>query len=173
MKKTEHKANGLTFLSKVIAEPCKAPEKLKKKQKHGSKGLWQRIKSWLIGYTVDDINRLKEAGIQVVEASAAEKKADAFRKVAEAQKIHAESEGIRIENEIRRQLVGLKLEDNSISEDRQPKNKIQYQMDDSILENNNITKVRQSKAENRVLQAINEIKLNGGQVYFDKHQIET
>ncbi|RJQ58928.1 MAG: hypothetical protein C4530_09905 [Desulfobacteraceae bacterium] len=166
MKEIDHTPDGCTYLPQINAEPCEVPERLERNQKQGSKGLWQRILSWIYNYTVDDLNRLKEAGIQIVEADASQKRAEALRKLEEAQKIHAETERIRIENEIKRQSASLKLEDNRITEEKANQN------EDSNFTINNFKEKNKSLAQIRVLKAIKEIENNGGQVIFDKRQFE-
>lgn len=53
--------------------------------------IWNAVR----GYTAEDVSRLKEGGIQIVEGKGRLPNAEAAVKVAEAAKLHAEAEEIR------------------------------------------------------------------------------
>ncbi len=122
---------------------------------HYKEGLAKEVKvSWLnrlIGFlkgqTLDDIRRLKEAGIQMVEAKAMGEMANAKHKLAQADKEFALADKIRISNE-------------------ETINKQFNKTPDDILK-------AQSTAIDALEKSITNIRSKGGQVLFDSQQIQS
>ena len=104
------------------------------------------------GYTIEDAQRLKEAGVLMVEGKAGEQIGKARKLDAEAAKLYAETEEIYQENaikELQQKKDGLDLEEKRVA----------------LLE-------RQAAAMERLEKSISVIKMKGGAAFVDGTQID-
>lgn len=104
------------------------------------------------GQAFDDVNRLKEAGVKIVEAEAA-------HKMATARKVEAEAHAIYVEAEIKRERFL-----------QEPVAKKPVEVD-SVEFNETDDTNKEEEAMQRLLAAARAIKSMGGQVMFDSAQI--
>lgn len=93
-------------------------------------------------YTASDIDRLKEAGVALVEAKTAAKEAEAFEKIAKAAELHASAELKKAQS------AATKLD-----------------AEGNLL-------VKRAEAMERAANAFSKIKQNGGDIAFDSEQLK-
>jgi hypothetical protein len=108
----------------------------------------RRFVTWIQGYTVDDINRLKEGGVQLVEGKGQTAIAEAKAKIGEAAEHHAKAEHeLAQANKANAEAYAIRKKAEG----------------DYLRE--------QSEAFIRVQEAISRIKQQGGTVAFDEKQL--
>jgi hypothetical protein len=127
-----------------------APSRSPRSQQHPKSFFYFVAYFWrlLKGYTANDIDRLKEAGVRLVEGKAEKEHAEATAKIATAAREHGEAERARAEAEkLRAEADLLRAKSDA----------------DSLLS--------QVEAFERVETAISKIKQRGGDVAFSKAEI--
>ncbi len=139
---------------------------LEARQEEASIGFLWRIWYGIRGYALDDVNRLREAGVSMVEGQAEEKHAQNRKTDAEATKIYMEAEVLRqkaarerLEAEAEKaelEYARLELEEQALAIEQERA---------AALE-------RQAEAFERLRQAVSAIKAKGGDVLFDGERIE-
>lgn len=127
-----------------------APATSRQPQQHPKSFFYFVAYCWrlLRGYTANDIDRLKEAGVRQVEAKAEKEHAEATAKIGTAAREHAEAERARAEAE------KLRAEARALRSKSEVENLL-----------------AQVEAFERVETAISRIKQRGGDVAFSKAEI--
>jgi len=136
--------------------PAPVPQHLEAQQEKATRAWHIQLWQWLRGYTGEDINRLKEAGVRRVEADADAKAAEARQKISEAERNFAERERIKQEALLKQAEAA-----KAIAEANKT--------------NAEAMKIRMEAIVNAVEQlsaAASRIRQNGGDVFLDKDQLK-
>lgn len=150
-------------LVKRRLEAANVPPKFKAQQQRSTFGLVGRLLKAIRGYTIDDIGRLKEAGVGMVEAETKIKESTALKNLAEAERMYAEVEEKRIENSIKEaELQKLQAEARLVNAETSKTEA------ETVGIKNKIREV----ALSRLLQAVSQIRQQGGDVMLDRKQLE-
>jgi hypothetical protein len=148
----EEKANSTVIRKK--GTPISTVGKIKSR-----KGFFRTIGSFLgllHDYTAEDIDRLKEAGVQIVESKAKKQYAEAMEKIAKAAELHAMAEVRNAEaQKILADADMVKAETLKIAKETE----IEYL-------------AKYTESIERVNDAISKIKQKGGLVLFNKKQLD-
>lgn len=124
---------------------------LQRQQDEATEGLVRRVWGWIKGQTVEDVARLREAGVQLVEGEAATKVNQAKKLEAEARKAHAEADAIEQDTATKRLLLQIELRE---------------------LNKNNLDDSGQVlNAVERVELSMSRIRQDGGSIAFDSDQL--
>lgn len=156
MSQFSNAPDGEGAIIKKTAQPAPVPADAQEQQDKASRSFLRELLNKIKGYTAQDAKRLKEAAIQIAEGEAAQKVNEARKIEAEAQKIHAEAD-------YKRQKAALKE-----IEWRKSLREIEECKKNADIENTE----RQAAAIERLANAISVLKQKGGEVGFDKEQIE-
>lgn len=160
----EHKRNAL--IRKRLEAEQPQDEALAESQREASVNLLWRIWYGLRGYALEDIIRLREAGVSMVEGRADEKHAQNKKADAEATKAYMEAEVLK--QKAARERLGVEAERLRLSRER-----LDLEEQELDVERGRAAALeRQAEAYERVLQAIEVIKARGGDVFFDSEQVE-
>lgn len=141
-------------------------ENLEQQQEEASVNFLWRLWYRLRGYALDDIARLREAGISSVEAKADEQHVQNKKTDAEAEKAYMEAEMLK--QKAAKQEMEKRKEELNLEEKRQKLEKERLRIEREKAE----AAERQAEALERIKDAIRTIKAKGGDVFFDSEQIE-
>jgi hypothetical protein len=136
------------LLIQKTAKALPAPKGLEKKAKLGFLGMVSRLLGAIKGYLVDDLNRLKESGVQIVEGKGQKELAEAKAKITEAAERQANAELKNAEAE-----------------------QIRAETPASVAKIEAETLKLRAEAFATVLDAISKIKQAGGSVVFDSAEL--
>ncbi len=87
--------SGKAKIVKKTIDPAAVPKSFHDEQIHGTYNWFVRLWHAVRGYTANDIGRLKEAGVRLVENESDLKAADVRKKLAQAERSFAEAEYLR------------------------------------------------------------------------------
>ncbi len=138
------------------ALPAPVPDEVASRQQEATVAWHVRLWRWLRGYTAEDINRLKEAGVSRVEAETDAKAAEAALKISEAHKNFAEKEKIAQEALLIKAQAA-----RTIAEADKIKAEAEKLRVDTVVD-----------AIDRLSTAASRIRQSGGEIFLDKEQLE-
>lgn len=141
-------------------------ENLDEQQKEASVGFLWRLWYGLRGYALEDIVRLREAGVSMVEGNADQKHVANKKTDAEAEKAYMEAEVLR--QEAAKKNMEARSKELEIERERLEIEKERLALEEEQAE----AAERKAEAYERVRQAVRAIKAKGGEVLFDSDQIE-
>lgn len=149
MKELEssEKEKSICIQRKLV--PAKVENEYAEQQKKASISIWRQILNKILGYSLNDFFRIKEAGILKLEAEAKKSASEALKNEAEAAELFARADKIKQEAALEK-IKAIK----SIS---------QNDVDKAEL---------QAKAMERFEQAISKICQSGGNISFDGEQLK-